>query len=62
MSKSGRTKFFKQLVLDKSNAEDVQKVVQVVLEEHSDFIVSWATIDAKNTKEAYKFIQDNKLE
>ncbi|MGP5437426.1 type III-B CRISPR module RAMP protein Cmr6 [Psychrobacter alimentarius] len=62
LSKSGRTKFFKQLVLDKSNAEDVQKVVQVVLEEHSDFIVSWATIDAKNTKEAYKFIQDNKLE
>ena len=59
---SKRNKFFESLSLDKSDNADIQSVAQVVSEEHSDLVVSWATIDAKNTKKAYKFIQDNKPE
>ncbi len=59
---SKRNKFFESLSLNKGDNEDIQSVAQVVLEEHSDVVASWATIDAKNTKKAYKFIQDNKPE
>ena len=54
-----KNKFFESLALDKDNTEDIQSVAQVVLDEHSDLVASWASIDAKNTKKAYKFIQDN---
>lgn len=59
---SKKNKFFESLSLDKGNNEDIQSVAQVVLDEHLDLVTSWANIDAKNTKKAYKFIQDNKQE
>lgn len=59
---SKKNKFFESLSLDKDDNEDIQSVAQVVLDEHSDLVTSWANIDAKNTKKAYKFVQDNKPE
>lgn len=59
---SKKNKFFKDLTLNKDNNDDVQKVVQVVLAEHSKLVDSWASIEATNTKRAYKFIQANKAE
>lgn len=57
---SKKNKFFESLSLNKDNNEDIQSVAQVVLDEHPDLVTSWANTDAKNTKKAYKFIQDNK--
>ncbi len=61
LSKSGRTKFFDKLVLDKNNKEDVQKVVQVVLEEFDEVVNSWSDAQkGSNAEKAYKFVQKNR--
>lgn len=51
---------FEQLALDKDNETDVQKVIQVVLEEFSETVAKWQNAAKKsNTEKAYKFIQKN---
>lgn len=60
LSKSGRTKFFKQLDKDKNIGNDCKDVAQVVLEEHSKIVDSWVAVDATKTKQAYSFIDANK--
>jgi len=57
-----KNKFFEHLVLDKDTDEDVQKVVQVVLDEHFDLVATWSDAAKKsNAEKAFKFIQKNKL-
>lgn len=56
LSKKGRTNFFKKLNKDKSVENDCKDVVQVVLEEHSQAVATWAEVDAIRTKQAYNFI------
>ncbi|WP_394210527.1 type III-B CRISPR module RAMP protein Cmr6 [Psychrobacter piscatorii] len=54
----GKNALFKDLGLDKDNDDDVQKVVQVVIEEFSELVDSWSDAQKKsNTEKAYKFVQ-----
>jgi len=58
----GKNTLFTKLDLDKDNDDDVQKVVQVVLEEFSELVDSWSDAQKKsNTEKAYKFVKKARL-
>ena len=62
LAKSGRTKSFAEFGLDKSNDEHCRKVVEISLEQHSQWIESdeWLNSNKKTIGEALKFINKYK--
>ena len=53
-------RFFRDLDLDKQNAEDRKKVVRVVLEEFHDIVETWGNQNSTNAQRAYEFVQNNR--
>lgn len=55
LCKKGRTKFYKELWLDKDNENDVSIVMTQLWEIHSDTVNQWQGNQNKNTADAYKY-------